>query len=271
MTVYALDPTGVLSANLIENEVIDITSEILENYGFVIPLKAPFYKQGLSITYIDHQGMIRSMVEDVDYTPMFRFIGATESPSNFVFGAIGLLKQNLVSQITIRYQTFGGLWNIDKEAIRMYIANGIFNPNTMMFDLVPKQQLFIPLQDAEWHLNSYVNVEIAQSYNLPITMAISTKYLSEVVGAKPPSSGVSAIYNQMINIAQKVAADKADVTASKVIVLATAVNVNTKSIVATAAANAAAASEYNAYLYSAAAAASAAGTNSEAVIDGGNF
>jgi hypothetical protein len=231
-----------------------------------------FYSNSLTITYLDKQNVSRNMIAGIDYIPMFRFVGGTINPNNPVYGAIGLLKQNLVKRITISYQAFGGGWLIDIEAVRAFLANGSFNIHATVFELTNKESIFLPNQSTELKLNTFSNIQIAQNYFDTIVLTIVIRALSATPGAMVLNAQETTIYNEMLSISRQVSADRAIVLAAKAAALLAAANADGSAQAAAVYAASALVSKNDSYQYSLNSAASASSSGGTlGTVDGGDF
>lgn len=103
-TAYSFDPTGVLPANRITNELKNITISNSINAFLIIPDAAPFYKQGFSI--VDAQG--HTLEEGVHYYLTHHWQQASAVTGLEVYGSLTMINGYPIGLYRLNYQTIGG-------------------------------------------------------------------------------------------------------------------------------------------------------------------
>ena len=101
---YQFDPTAVLPANKIINELKNITVSNSFNAFLIIPDATPFYQQGFSI--VDAQG--NTLAEGVHYYLTHHWQQASNATGLEVYGSITMINGYPIGLYKLNYQTIGG-------------------------------------------------------------------------------------------------------------------------------------------------------------------
>jgi hypothetical protein len=143
---YTFDSSGMLPANLITDE-IHIVSDINQNtYKTIIPKFAPFFMDNLVVKYVDMLNVETVLVEDVDYSLSLIYLAASRSIAKTVFGGITIINNYVNGMIKITYQTMGGSWVADSDYVLTKLAEMLYNPRIVVWDVVTNvQQTFPPI------------------------------------------------------------------------------------------------------------------------------
>ena len=102
--VYPFDPTAMLIANKIINEIVPITVSNGINAFLIIPDAAPFY--GKSLVLVNSFGA--TLVEGVDYYLTHHWQQGSDNTGFDVYGSITLIEGYPVDTYSLNYQTLGG-------------------------------------------------------------------------------------------------------------------------------------------------------------------
>jgi hypothetical protein len=151
------DPTGLLAANRVTGEIHSITSESANGFSVIVPLFAPFFSQGLSLLYKPRGSTTTvPLLEGIDYNLAYQFLGATRACSKAIYGGISLLNNQLDGEVTLVYQTLGGNWVLDINAIETLLTNQLHNPRTTSWEQVVNLPTVFPVVDHQWNLQDLV-------------------------------------------------------------------------------------------------------------------
>lgn len=172
-TPYQFDPTGSLPANRITGEQHIITAVSNRNYHFTVPTYAPFFSDGLSISYRDIDNNIRFLVEGIDYHLGFQFIAASRSCAKPIYGGISYLNLELAGVVTLVYQTVGGNWTIDPVQINEILSDTLRNPKVTSWEQVANVPTLFPVVDHEWNLQDLVGMSDVKDSIDAVTTAIA--------------------------------------------------------------------------------------------------
>lgn len=149
---YPFDPTGALLSNKIVGEQQVITAANFRDYHFLVPKLAPFFAESLVVQFRATDNSVRTLVEGVDYYITHQFIAASRACAKPVYGSISLLDTQLAGVVTLGYQTLGGIWTQDDQAIAEILADQLNNPRITAWDVVVDMPVSFPVIDHEWDL-----------------------------------------------------------------------------------------------------------------------
>jgi hypothetical protein len=183
-TTYALDPTGLLGANLVTGEQQVLTGSNNQNYYFIVPKASPFFGNTLSISFRGTNNQIRTLVEGIDYYLGFEFIGATRACGKPIYGGICWMDLTLTGTVTLRYQTLGGEWTVDTSAINTVLSDTLRNPRTASWEQVFNVPKLFPPIDHAWDLVDMVGMSdvVSSLDEIATAIANSTAAPAKVYG-----------------------------------------------------------------------------------------
>ena len=144
---FPFDSTGVASTNLITNESHSPFENNYEVFDYIIPVNAPFFAGGLSLTKTVFGGSPTPMVLGVDYQLVFSYLAATNSTTLPIYGGIALLGiYNTTDVIKVTYQTLGGPWVADITTVLANVLTMAYNPRIVSWDQITNvQETFPPI------------------------------------------------------------------------------------------------------------------------------
>jgi len=157
-TTYPFDPTGKLASNLIPAEQQILTAQNYRDFHLIVPNLAPYFVNSLVITFKDTTGNVRTLVEGVDYVCTHMFHDASLACATPIAGSISFYNTMLAGQIQLKYQTLGGIWTIDTDAIQKILADRLHNPRITTWEQVTEQPVTFPVIDHEWNLVDLVGM-----------------------------------------------------------------------------------------------------------------
>lgn len=165
-TTYPFDPTGKLASNLIAAEMQILTAQNYRDYHFIVPNAAPYFVNSLVITFKDTQGNVRPLTEGVDYVCTHMFHDASLACAAPIAGSISFYNTLLAGQVQLKYQTLGGIWTLDADAIAKILADRLHNPRITTWEQVTDQPVTFPVIDHEWNLVDLVGMsEVVTAIN----------------------------------------------------------------------------------------------------------
>lgn len=125
--LYPEDLYGNNSANNIVGEVITVNAPTNpDNYFFIIPSAAPFYKTTLKVWNYNTNALL---VEGTDYVIGHIFVEPLEKIGKIIAGSIRFLRRDITAVI-INYHTLGGVWGFNNTAIARELQLININPLT---------------------------------------------------------------------------------------------------------------------------------------------
>lgn len=156
---YPLDPTGKLPSNRIANEYHVITAANWRTYHFIVPKKGPYFADSLDIIYRDAANNQVALREGVDWVHSFWFIGASRACAKQVYGGITFLNTKLTGSVRISYQTIGGEFVLDDQAISEILGERIHNPLITSWEVIANVPKVFPPEPHEWNLVDMVGAK----------------------------------------------------------------------------------------------------------------
>lgn len=109
MSAYPFDPSSASLLNKIVGEIVPLTF-INIRYKYIIPAAAPFFSKELIIKHTNNSGVSRILRQGIDYNLVFPYYEATVSLNKEVYGGIQFLDIAINGNVTLVYQTVGGIW-----------------------------------------------------------------------------------------------------------------------------------------------------------------
>jgi len=141
---YPYDPTGNSPDNLVENELHTLTTENGDNYKFIVPLNAPYFKDTLVVT---HPSTSRILTAGVDYIHTHEYISAKHDLGECINGSITFLNKTISGTIYLNYQTLGGAHLYDTENLLVELSALLLTPDLRTWEdvsMIP--DVFTPQQ-----------------------------------------------------------------------------------------------------------------------------
>lgn len=170
--IYTFDQTGTNPNNKITDELQTVTPVAHKDFYFLIPKKAPFYRLGLVIHYVDEN---RDLIEGIHWIATHKFIQASRSLARPVYGSITLLDKNISGILKLTYQTLGGDWLIDNTTRLGILAQVTTNPRITTWEQVSNAPLHFPSIDHQWNLDDLVGLSEVKTTLEGIAQVITDK------------------------------------------------------------------------------------------------
>lgn len=131
---YLYDPTGILPANNISNELHHVAPPVdLDRANFIVPRAAPYFSNGLVIR--TGAGVLDPvLIEGADYIFTHHFVEASEHLSTPVYGSVMFLNRNYVGDVYLSYNTLGGSFTLDDYGVVESLTRSLYNIRTVTWD-----------------------------------------------------------------------------------------------------------------------------------------
>lgn len=171
-TPYPFDPTGVALSNKISGEQHVLTPMNFQDYHFIVPKFGPFFATGLVISHKSLSNVVTPLTEGIDYYLSHWFIGASRACGKPIYGSISFLDLQLSGTVTLSYQSLGGEWTLDEQAIAVILSDRLRNPRTTSWDMVSGAPTVFPPVDHAWNLVDLVGLKEVQAKLAGIEEAI---------------------------------------------------------------------------------------------------
>lgn len=153
--MYPFDPTGLKASNRIEGELQVLSPPAWRDYHFVIPMLAPFFRDGFQIRHLDTN---RDLIEGVDFLFTHRFWSASQAIMKPIHGSVLFLDKTLDGAVEMTYQTLGGEWTIDGAQVTQLLSQKQVNPRITTWEQVAAVPQQFPVIDHQWHLTDMVGM-----------------------------------------------------------------------------------------------------------------
>ncbi|MDR3392332.1 MAG: hypothetical protein P4L77_11420 [Sulfuriferula sp.] len=157
-TTYPFDPTGKLASNLITGEMQTLVPGTQGSFHFIVPKLAPYFVDSMKATFEDTAGNIRPLTMGVDFVCTHVFHDASLACASPIAGSLSFYNLQLSGQIQLQYQTLGGIWTLDIDAIQTILADRLHNPRITTWEQVTEQPVTFPVIDHEWNLVDLVGM-----------------------------------------------------------------------------------------------------------------
>lgn len=211
---YPIDYTGQLASNKVTGEQQILTAANYRDYHFIVPKLAPYFAESMKISHRSLTGVVRLLVEGVDYYCTHWFISASRACSKPIYGSISFLDQQLPGVVTLEYQTLGGMWTQDDAKIAEILADRLHNPRITAWDVVVNMPVSFPPVDHAWDLADMVGMSTVVTKLQDIAAAILTSQ----------SSAMTTHMNNINNVHQVTAAQVGTYTSAQIDAKINAVN-----------------------------------------------
>ena len=172
---FSLDTTGQAASNYVASELHTVTPQSLANFGYIFLNNGPFFGRNLKVIYTPSAANSQpaTLQVGIDFGLTFLLPGFDTDSTTGVWGAIDFYNPNLNGKLQISYQSLGGNWTFNQNAIANYLNSNLYNANLQTIQLVPSAPLFLPNNpNAVWPINSVQSITIAQAQlsNIDLTV-----------------------------------------------------------------------------------------------------
>jgi hypothetical protein len=145
-TTYALDLTGMLTVNKIVNEAQTLTPDNGADKQYFIPTKGPFFGTSLVLQYKPSGNMNWLTAQPgSDYDPVGQLDALSSTTVSPVFVAVSVLNTAIQGQLRVTYQTLGGNFVFDRQALMGQLADMLINQRQIDWSQVVNLPMFFPV------------------------------------------------------------------------------------------------------------------------------
>ena len=146
---YPLDTTGTAASNLVVDEPHTLTEVNDAPYRILIPTFSPFYLHNLAVKHVDTAGVVKPLVEGVDFYCALPYMVATRSIGKPLYGGLAFISTLPQGTILVTVQTLGGEWCADAQYVYKMLLEKDYNAGVTWWDtLTNVQQVFPPTPHA---------------------------------------------------------------------------------------------------------------------------
>lgn len=152
MPTYALDTTGASSANKITAEAHTLSQSDQPDYHIVVPRWAPFFADDCIVKFTPPSQPQVTLTEGIDYIFTHHYIGASRACAKPIYGSINILDMSKAGQVHVTYQTLGGDYTLDENALLEILANRLYNPRSVSWEVIAEVPEVFPPTPHAWKL-----------------------------------------------------------------------------------------------------------------------
>lgn len=139
--LYDFDPHGTSPDNKITGELQTLQTPGRDDYYFIIPQAAPFYVE--SFTIVDH-ATGRPYIEGRDFLFGHYFPEGSNATGKALAGSLRFLSRDITGVVRMTYQTIGGHWGFDDNAVLEELSNKAINPLTRAWSQIDTLPALFP-------------------------------------------------------------------------------------------------------------------------------
>lgn len=139
--LYPFDPYGNAPSNKITYERQTLQTPARDDYFFIIPQAAPFFVNSLVVR---NNATGEEFIEGRDYVVGHYFVEAMHKTGKAIAGSIRFFNRNLTGVVSLDYQTIGGQWGFDDQAILEELSNKSLNPLTRAWAQIDTMPALFP-------------------------------------------------------------------------------------------------------------------------------
>jgi hypothetical protein len=156
---YPLDTTGLSPANKVIDEPHVLTEVNAATYRILILDFAPFYQDNFVLVYEDTLGNSRALVKDVDFYFTLPYLSASRTIGKMIYGAIALADGITNGSLKATYQTLGGDYIADVQAVRVALTEVAYNPRIASWDVIANKPSQFPPVNHPHDISDLVGME----------------------------------------------------------------------------------------------------------------
>lgn len=153
---YELDILGTNPNNFIEREphalygVNELTNNVL------VPQLTPFYSNDFKLEYQLPDGSFHPLVEGEDYELTLPWYSLEKETGKRAYGAARVIRKPTAKLLTVTYRTVGGKYAGKANALKMALADYVWNPRIVQFDQITNIQETFPPNEHKHQLENVV-------------------------------------------------------------------------------------------------------------------
>jgi len=160
---YPFDPTGLAETNLV-SETQAIRSRGMLDHYYVIPRSGPFYADSVKLrlypagTNVNNPAAGLPLEEGVHYSFGYHFAQASHTIGKAIYAAITFYDRALEGQLRMQFQTIGGEWVLDDQAMTEVLANTAYNPRIATWEQVTELPVQFPVVNHDFNIDDFVGM-----------------------------------------------------------------------------------------------------------------
>jgi hypothetical protein len=148
----AVDYLGNSPANLVTNELHQITNDGSTTYCYIVPSYGPFYANSLVVYSASAGVQTGTLTLGINYRMAFPFIGGSRATGLSLFGGIEFINPNFSGQVILQYRTLGGAWITTPAINAAILTSPVVNkdPQVITWEQLAPYTGQFPIVSAPW-------------------------------------------------------------------------------------------------------------------------
>lgn len=192
-SLYPLDSKGILTSNVIKNEVHTLHPVSEGQFNFIVPNAAPFHNVGVEVLYFTGDIPATEIeLDSLDTTPLqlgvdYLLTHRTKLPSSIVetptYSSISFIDIGLEGNVILRYRTLGSELVMNESAITKLLAQKTTDPRSVYWEDVVIDIVFPPshhLDNAEDFVGMDALVEQLRALQVQIAGGVNNEHYHEI-------------------------------------------------------------------------------------------
>lgn len=177
---YPFDPTGVAVTNKV-TETQAIQSRGMFDHYYIVPRSGPFYAESVRLRLYPAGANVNNplggtlLVEGEHFNFGYHFAHASHTIGKPVYGAISFYDRALAGQLRMEYQTLGGEWVLDHQAMTELLANVTQNPRIATWEQMVELPHQFPVVNHDFNIDDFVGMSEVEDRLGDIERAIIQK------------------------------------------------------------------------------------------------
>lgn len=201
--LYPFDPTGKLVSNLVSNEPHLLSQTAWSDYFFIVPKFAPYFRKSLKA----YGPSGRLLVEGVDYFCTHWFHAASHQVADGVYGSISFTDRTLAGQAKVTYQTIGGAWAFNDQALLQRLVDSKLNPRITTWEQVVDLPFQFPPIDHEWDVKDLTGMSEVVVAVDRITESLKEASPTDIAGHINDHNNPHQVTADQLDVYKKLATD----------------------------------------------------------------
>lgn len=177
---YPFDPTGVAVTNLV-TETQAIQSRGMFDHYYIVPRSGPFYAESVRLRLYPAGANVNNplggtlLQEGEHFNFGYHFAHASHTIGKPIYGAISFYDRALAGQLRMEYQTIGGEWVLDHQAMAELLANVTQNPRIATWEQLVELPHQFPVVNHDFNIDDFVGMSEVEDRLGDIERAIVQK------------------------------------------------------------------------------------------------
>lgn len=144
---YPIDLTGLLPSNRIVQEGQTLTPANGVKHQLLIPTFAPFFADSFRLSHYSAAGVLVDLVAGVDYVAVMEQTQLSKLCAAKVYSGINVLRSDVRGAVFLNYQTLGGSFGVDHQAMLEDLARVSHDSRFVAWDAVTGKPVYFPVTE----------------------------------------------------------------------------------------------------------------------------